>query len=102
MFAFVTLAAAFYPTDTESWVTPDLKSKWPTPTEVWELPPTESPTPVPATGFSTSAIIGITVAAVAAAIVVVLCIVALVRPRPRLDKKVDGTRELLTNGMKEA
>ena len=71
--------ALSYPTETPPWVTPERVSKWPTDTEPWGAPPTEFPSD--SDHFATSAIVGITIAAIAAASVIVLCIVILIRSR---------------------
>lgn len=73
-------AVASYPTETPTWITPEHVSKWPTDTEPWGAPPTEFPSDG-SDEFATSAIIGITIAALAAASVIVVCIVILLRSR---------------------
>ena len=87
----LSLLAARYPTSTVSWVTPDVASKWPTDTEAWGPPPTEFFTATP-DKWSASALVGISVAALAAAAFIFLSIVFFIkgRSRSRPDKKFDS------------
>ena len=85
------LLAARYPTSTASWATPDVASQWPTDTEPWGPPPTEFFTDTPEK-LSASALVGISVAALAAAAFIFLSIFFFIkgRSRARPDKKFDS------------
>lgn len=87
---FISLLLARYPTETATWITPDVVSKWPTDTEAWGPPPTEFVTDSPG-NLGHSALFGISIAAVAAAATIVVCVIFFVKGRnkARLDKKFD-------------